>query len=477
LTAFTSISDYHQQLLSGSTTCVATVTHYLQQIEQQQQLNAFNRVYANEAHERAALLDAQQASGLPLKKLHGVVVGIKDVLNYIQHPVTASSHMLQNYVAGYNATVVQKILDEGAIIIGHQNCDEFAMGSSNENSYFGSVSNAVDNNRVPGGSSGGSAVSVQAGLCMVSLGSDTGGSVRQPADFCGVVGLKPSYGRVSRYGLIAYASSFDQVGILSCNVPDAALVLEVIAGKDEYDATVYQTPVPSYTGLLKEPATTKRIGYFTEALHHPSLDVEIRNAIEQQIQKLKEEGYTVEARSFNLIDYLVPTYYILTTAEAASNLSRYDGVRYGYRDDIPGQDLISFYKTNRSNGFGAEVKRRIMLGNFVLSAGYYDAYYTKAQQVRRLLYDLAKQLFEDCDFLLMPNSPFTAFEKGEKKQDPLEMYLADIYTVFANLAGLPAISLPLYQHTNGMPFGLQVLANQQNEAGLLRFSHQLMQQK
>ena len=470
MTAFTTISDYHRSLISGETSCIAAVQHYLQQIGSQQHLNAFNRVYAEEALERAAWLDSRRAAGSPIKKLHGVVAGIKDVLCYNQHLVTASSGMLQNYSPGYNATVVEQLLAEEAIIIGHQNCDEFAMGSSNENSFFGPVLNAADNERVPGGSSGGSAVAVQSGMCMFSLGSDTGGSVRQPADFCGIVGLKPTYGRVSRYGLIAYASSFDQVGILARTVPDAALVLEVIAGKDEYDSTLYSDPVLPYASLLEPNAASMRIGYFAEALNHPSLDNEIRDAIKKELEQLKQAGHTVTEISFSLMNYLVPTYYILTTAEAASNLSRYDGIRYGHRNDVPGQDLISFYKNNRSEGFGAEVKRRIMLGNFVLSAGYYDAYYTKAQQVRRLLFNLAGEVFSNCDVLLMPNSPFTAFKAGEKKNDPLEMYLADIYTVFANLAGLPSISIPLYRHSNGMPFGLQVLAAQRNEAELLRFS-------
>lgn len=469
MTSFTTISDYHRHLASGSTDCTNTTNSYLQQIAAQSGLNAFNRVYAEEAKARALELDQRRAAGHPMKKLHGVIVGIKDVLCYNGHTVTASSAMLQQYQPGYNATVVQRLLDEEAIIIGHQNCDEFAMGSSNENSYFGAVKNAMDTQRVPGGSSGGSAVAVQAGMCMVSLGSDTGGSVRQPADFCGIVGLKPTYGRISRYGLIAYASSFDQVGILANTVEDAALVLESIAGADEFDSTLYPDVVLPYSTFTREETTPLRIGYFTEALEHPSLDKEIGNAIKNELKQLEHAGHTVSGISFDLLDYLVPAYYILTTAEAASNLSRYDGIRYGYRNDAPA-DLISFYKNNRSHGFGAEVKRRIMLGNFVLSAGYYDAYYTKAQQVRRKLFNLAKEVFEQCDVLVMPNSPFTAFKAGEKNNDPLEMYLADIYTVFANLAGLPAISLPLYRHSNGMPFGLQVLAAQRNEEVMLRLS-------
>jgi aspartyl-tRNA(Asn)/glutamyl-tRNA(Gln) amidotransferase subunit A len=474
LFSFTNIETYHRQLAAGQTSCVQAVTHYAAQIEAQQHLNAFVRVYAAEALEKALALDGQRAAGQPLKKLHGVVVGIKDVLCYQNHRVSASSKILENFEAIYNATVVERLLQEDAIIIGHQNCDEFAMGSSNENSYYGPVKNAADTTRVPGGSSGGSAVAVQAGLCMISLGSDTGGSVRQPADFCGVTGLKPGYGRVSRYGLIAYASSFDQVGILSNSVADAALALTVIAGKDEFDTTLYDAPVPDYTAALTPAAAKPRLAYFKQALEHPSIDKEIGVAIQNYLQKLQQEGYTVEAVDFPLMDYLVPAYYILTTAEASSNLNRYDGVKFGYRTQNSYDSLTDFYKKNRSEAFGKEVQRRIMLGTFVLSAGYYDAYYTKAQQVRQLLCGFTKTVFEQYDFILMPNSPVTAFKAGEKTSDPMEMYLADIYTVYANLVGIPAISLPLFKHTNGMPFGLQVHGNHQSEAALLQLAAALL---
>ena len=349
------------------------------------------------------------------------------------------------------------------------------MGSTNENSAYGKVLNAIDETRVPGGSSGGSAVAVQAGLCMVSLGSDTGGSVRQPADLCGIIGLKPTYGRISRYGLIAYASSFDQIGIFGNNIPDVALALEVMAGEDDYDSTVSQKPVEAYSTLLGD--TKKyRIAYFDEALDHPSLDAEISASIKNLLKQLKMDGHEVQAVSFDLLDHIVPAYYVLTTAEASSNLSRYDGVKYGYRVPATNIELTDLYKKTRSSGFGKEVKRRIMLGTFVLSSGYYDAYFTRAQKVRKLLFDKIQLIFNDFDFIILPTSPSTAFKIGEKMDDPIAMYLADIYTVMANLVGIPAISLPLFKHTNGMPFGLQVMSNRFNELDLLRISNQLMKQ-
>jgi aspartyl-tRNA(Asn)/glutamyl-tRNA(Gln) amidotransferase subunit A len=351
------------------------------------------------------------------------------------------------------------------------------MGSTNENSAWGKVLNAADETRVPGGSSGGSAVAVQADLCMVALGSDTGGSVRQPADFCGIVGLKPGYGRISRYGLIAYASSFDQIGIFGRNIPDVAKVLEVISGPDDYDATVLRKQIPQYYSSLPKDQNKKyRFAYFNEALDHPNLDKNISGSIKSTIEQLKENGHDVKPVQFEYLDYVVPAYYVLTTAEASSNLSRYDGVRYGYRTKKSTSDLIEFYKLNRSEGFGKEVKRRIMLGTFVLSTGYYDAYFTKAQQVRRLLVNKTKEIFSEYDFILMPNSPAPAFKIGEKLDDPIAMYLADIFTVMANLTGCPAISLPLYKHNTGMPFGLQLISQNLNELTLLQVSKQLMQE-
>ena len=404
------------------------------------------------------------------------MIGLKDVICYKDHRVSASSRMLDGFVSVYNATATQKLLDAGAIIIGRQNCDEFAMGSSNEHSAYGPVKNALDETRVPGGSSGGSAVAVQADHCMISLGSDTGGSVRQPADFCGIIGLKPGYGRISRYGLIAYASSFDQIGIFGKNIEDVALTLQIISGADAFDSTVSQLPVPDYTTALDHmDAPPKRIAYFKEALDHPGLDPAIKAATEGFIKKLTAQGYIVEPVDFELLEYVVPTYYVLTTAEASSNLSRYDGVRFGHRSAQPTHDLTDFYKLSRSEGFGKEVKRRIMLGSFVLSAGYYDAYFTKAQQVRRKLQVLTTTVFSSYDAIISPTVPAPAYRIGELQNDQLAMFLGDIYTVFANLVGIPAISIPLFQHPNGMPFGLQIMTSQNDEVSLLRLSKQFLE--
>jgi aspartyl-tRNA(Asn)/glutamyl-tRNA(Gln) amidotransferase subunit A len=382
--------------------------------------------------------------------------------------------MLKDFVSIYHSTAVKKLLEEDAIVIGTCNCDEFAMGNTNENSFYGRVKNALDENKVSGGSSGGSAVAVQAGLCMVSLGSDTGGSVRQPADFCGIVGMKPSYGTVSRHGLIAYASSFDQIGIFANNVEDVAKVLEVISGPDEFDSTVNQQKSAKINLDEKDESKNLRIALFKNAMEHESLDPEIKKGIYQLTENLKKDGFTVEEIDFDLIDYIVPAYYVLTTAEASSNLSRYDGVRYGYRDENNTQDLATFYKMNRGKGFGKEVKKRIMLGTFVLSEGYYDAYFTKAQQVRNLLAMRTKEIFNNFDAVLLPTVPTTAFEAGTMEKDPITAYLADIFTVYANLTGIPGISLPLFKHSNGMPFGVQLLANKTDEVTLLQLSKAIL---
>jgi aspartyl-tRNA(Asn)/glutamyl-tRNA(Gln) amidotransferase subunit A len=456
LFSYQNISDYQQQLFEGNISCLDAVEHYLKKINEQKHLNAFIGVYDKESRERAVFLDEKRKNGVACGKLHGVVIAIKDVICYKDHPVSAATG----------------ILNEDAIIIGNCNCDEFAMGSTNENSVYGRVKNALNNDKVPGGSSGGSAVAVQAGLSMVSLGSDTGGSVRQPADFCGIVGIKPSYGTISRHGLIAYASSFDQIGIFAKNVEDAAKVLEVISGKDEYDSTVNQHKSEVFT--LGNEHKKYKIALFKNAMEYESLDSEIKKGIYDLAQNLKNDGHIVEEVNFDLIDFIVPAYYVLTTAEASSNLSRYDGVRYGYRDKNIDEDLTTFYKKNRGNGFGKEVKKRIMLGTFVLSEGYYDAYFTKAQQVRNLLVTQTKEIFKDFDALLLPTVPGTAFEAGSMQKDPIAMYLADIYTVYANLTGIPGISLPLFKHSNGMPFGAQVLTNKHNELTLLEFSHMLL---
>ncbi len=469
---FESIEKYHSELRSGSTSCVDAVSYYLERISAKKHLNAYIRTYDEEALQYAAELDKLRASGAPMGRLHGVVISIKDVLCYKDHPVTAGSKILSGFTSLYNSTAVDRLLKEGAIIIGHTNCDEFAMGSTNENSAYGPTLNALDESRVPGGSSGGSAVSVQADLCMVSLGSDTGGSVRQPADFCGIVGFKPTYGVISRYGLIAYASSFDQIGIFGKNIPDVGAVLAVVGGNDQYDSTAS----PDALRPSKPENTPLRIAVFRQAMETPALDPEIRSGLTRLLEKLTKDGHEVELVDFKHLEYIVPTYYILTTAEASSNLSRFDGVRFGYRQREKMADLAETYNKTRSEGFGIEVKRRIMLGTFVLSAGYYDAYFTKAQQVRKLLTEKTNLIFSSFDLLLLPNSPTTAFRLGEKLADPVEMYAADIFTVFSNLTGLPSISLPLFWHNNGLPYGVQVMSKAYSDLSLLSLSDSWMQQ-
>lgn len=477
---FHSIASYHDWLKETPDGCQRAVQHYLAQIREHADLNAFLEVYEEEAIRRARELDAQRQGGAPAGSLHGVVISLKDVIAHRGHLLSAASRILEGFRSIYNATAVDKLLAAGAIVIGRNNCDEFAMGSTNENSAFGPVLNARCRSRVPGGSSGGSAVAVQAGLAMVSLGSDTGGSVRQPADFCGILGLKPTYGRISRYGLIAYASSFDQIGIFGRTVPDVARVLQVVSGPDQYDSTAARFAAEACDDDLLAGRIDRnkkyRIAWLKEALDHPGLDPEIRRSILERLQQWRRAGHQVTAVDFELFDYIVPAYYVLTTAEASSNLARFDGVRYGHRTPAKELDLMELYKRTRSEGFGREVKRRILLGTFVLSAGYHDAYFTKAQQVRRRVLDRTNLIFNDFDILVLPTAPSTAFEQGEKIKDPIAMYLADIYTVYANLTGIPAISLPLFTHTNGMPFGIQAMASRFKELSLLQFSHQMMQQ-
>ncbi|WP_343668951.1 Asp-tRNA(Asn)/Glu-tRNA(Gln) amidotransferase subunit GatA [Chitinophaga sp.] len=475
MSEFSSISAFHEALYAGSITCTGAVQYYLDRIAKTKHLNAFLEVWEEEALQKAAELDARLQKGEKLGALGGVVIGIKDVICYKGHKVSAASKMLEGFTSMYSATAIERLLAADAILIGNLNCDEFAMGSTNENSAYGPVLNALDTSRVPGGSSGGSAVAVQAGLCMVSLGSDTGGSVRQPADFCGIVGLKPTYGRISRYGLIAYASSFDQIGIFGRNVADVAGVLQQIAGPDAYDSTASSEEVPDYQ--TREHNKSRKIAYLKDALFHPGLDPEMKDEYQSFFEELEAAGNSVSAVDFAYLDYIVPAYYVLTTAEASSNLSRYDGVKYGHRTPLQNLDLTDFYKKSRSEGFGIEVKRRILLGTFVLSAGYYDAYFTKAQQVRRLVVNKLSEILSTYDAILMPTVPSTAFKIGEKTDDPIAMYLADIYTVLANLAGVPAISVPLQRHSNGMPYGVQIITKQFSEASLLDIADEIMQSK
>ncbi len=460
------LSDIQSDLKQHKTTVVKITEQYLQNIKANAHLNAFNEVF-EDVLVKAQDVDTKIKEGKE-GKLAGIVLAIKDNICYKDHQVSASSKILDGFTSIYSSTVVERLLAEDAIIIGRCNCDEFAMGASNETSYFGPVKNHADETKVPGGSSGGSAVAVQAGMCHAAIGTDTGGSIRQPAAFCGVIGLKPTYGRVSRYGLIAYASSFDQAGPITKSIEDAALLLEVMAGVDDYDGMVANVPVPAYHKDL-EITGKKKIAYISEALNSPGVDPQLKNLLSTQIEKLKNDGHVVEPVSFEFMDYVVPTYYILTMAEASSNLARYDGVHYGYRSPNA-TDLESTYKKSRSEGFGKEVKRRIMLGTFVLSAGYYDAYYAKAQKIRRMIRDKTNQILSEYDFILTPTAPTPAFNIGENMQDPIVMYLADIFTVQASLAGIPAISLPIGNNDNGLPLALQVITKSFGEADLLKFS-------
>jgi aspartyl-tRNA(Asn)/glutamyl-tRNA(Gln) amidotransferase subunit A len=470
LEKYRSFDDIQFALKKGEADCRSVVKFYLQNIQTKAHLNAFVEVYAHSAMEQAAKVDQKLASG-SAGKLAGMVIGIKDVLTYEGHPATAGSNILKGYISQHTATAVQRLIDEDAIVIGRLNCDEFGMGSSNEHSIYGKVFQELDPTRVPGGSSGGSAVAVQANLCTVSLGSDTGGSVRQPAAFTGVVGMKPTYSRVSRWGLIAYASSFDTIGVFSTTIKDNALVLEVMAGYDEKDSTSSKEKVPPFSKLdfAKGPV---KIAVLKEALYAPSLQAEIKRNTVEVIEKLKKEGHEVQEVDFPLLNYVLPTYYILTTAEASANLARFDGVKYGYRATTA-QNLEQLYKDSRSEGFGEEVKRRIMLGTFVLSASYHDAYFTKAQKVRRVIKEVTEKLLTDFDYLLLPTTPTTAFKFGEHGDDPVSMYLEDLFTVQAAVSGVPALSIPNGKDNSGMPIGLQVIANSFKEAELYAFSQYL----
>lgn len=467
-----SLKEVQAKIRNGELDCRSIVAQYLERIEEKKHLNAFLEVYSEEALERAEEI-TQKIKQNKGGKLAGLVIGLKDNICYKGHRVSASSKILEGFESVYSATVTERLLAEDAIIIGRLNCDEFAMGASNENSAYGPVLNDADNSKVPGGSSGGSVVAVQAGLCMAALGSDTGGSIRQPASFTGTVGMKPTYGRVSRWGLLAYASSFDQIGPITTNVEDCARILEVIAGDDQHDATASDKPVDQYSDLQAVQGS-KRIAYIADCLESEGLDPEIKSHLEANIQRLKDQGHIVEPVSFPYLDHMVPCYYVLTTAEASSNLSRYSGLMYGHRS-AEAEDLNSTFIKSRSEGFGPEVKRRIMTGTFVLSSGYYDAYYSKAQKVRRIIQDKSFEILDSYDFILLPTTPTTAFEIGAKADDPIAMYLADIFTVQAPLAGLPAISLPTAVHNNGMPFGIQLMAKPFAEKDLLSFSNYLLE--
>jgi len=511
---YPTFADARRALDAGETSCEALVSSFLDRIdERDDEINAFTTIDRDGALNHARYLDSQRERGNP-RPLAGLVLAVKDNICIRGYPVTCGSKMLEDFSSLYDATVIDRLRDAGAIFIGKTNCDEFAMGSSNETSHFGPVRNPHHTDYVPGGSSGGSAAAVAAGMCHAALGSDTGGSVRQPAAFCGTVGLKPTYGRVSRSGLVAFASSLDVIGPLTRNVEDAATLLNVIAGEDERDSTSAPVDVPDYTGALGEGVEGLRLGlpseYFAEGL-----DENIRRMVHNQVQQLEDAGATVEEVSLPHTEYGVATYYLVATAEASSNLARYDGIRYGHRADLQEtkaalrerraelkdelatartqgaeervaeleaqlddeqSTLDALYTRTRTEGFGEEVKRRIMLGTYALSAGYYDKYYEKAQRVRTLIRHDFERAFEAVDALITPTTPTPPFQLGEKTDDPLEMYLNDVYTVTANLAGLPGLTVPIGEHpdTPGLPVGLQLLGPHFDEALLLRIGQAIM---
>ncbi len=457
-------SEKLEQIKNSNISLIDNTQYFLDNIEKNRDLNAFNFVF-EESLEHAGEIEEKIKSGRH-GKLAGMVIAVKDVLALKDKPLTCSSRILKDFKSIYTATAVEKLIDEDAIIIGKTNCDEFAMGSSNENSFFGNVLNPVDKERVPGGSSGGSAAAVAAELCDTALGTDTGGSIRQPASFCGVYGMKPTYGRVSRYGLTAFASSFDSIGPFARSTEDIALVLSVIAGHDKNDSTSQELVVPVYEAEF-ETNKKFRVGIPPE-YYGEGLDAEVRNLIEDKLNALKNDGHEIVDVNLPHNEYAISTYYILTTAEASANLARYDGVRYTERSENA-KELTDMYVDSRSSGLGEEVKRRIMLGTYVLSSGYYDAYYSKAQKVRRMIKKDFDDAFQKVDVILTPTSPFTAFKIGEKSADPLQMYLSDVYTTSANLAGIPGMNIPVGFDSNGLPVGMQILADQFDELSILKF--------
>jgi aspartyl-tRNA(Asn)/glutamyl-tRNA(Gln) amidotransferase subunit A len=452
-------SEKIELIKNGTLSLKENVLYFINEIKSQKDLNAFNFVFEDCVLE-AENIEEKINSGTA-GKLAGMVIAIKDVISIKDKPLTCSSKMLENFNALYDATVIEKIKKEDGIIIGKTNCDEFAMGSSNENSFFGAVKNPVNRSKVPGGSSGGSAAAVAAGLCDVSLGTDTGGSIRQPASFTGIYGLKPTYGRVSRFGLTAFASSFDSIGPFANNSYDLSLLLEVLSGHDEKDSTSSPLDVPQFSSIKNGSDKIKRIGipkeYFGEGLQK-----EVREAIDKLISQLKENGFEIKEISLPNSEYTIATYYILTTAETSSNLARYDGAKYGYRSK-ESNNLENLYRNSRST--------------YVLSSGYYDAYYKKAQKVRRMIKNDFMKAFEEVDLILTPTSPFTAFDIGAKLSDPMEMYLSDIYTTSANLAGIPGISIPIGFDEQDLPIGVQFLANQFKEENLVAIANHISELK
>ncbi len=463
------IDKVREALASKKVSAREIATDYFKRIEARNpELNAYLALSPDRAFAQADRVDALVAAGKPLPPLAGVPIAVKDVISTRGVRTTCGSKILENYIPPYDATAVERLEAAGAVILGKTNCDEFAMGSSNENSAYGPVRNPEEPDRVPGGSSGGSAAAVAAGLAVVSLGTDTGGSIRQPGSFCGIPAMMPSYGRVSRYGLIAFASSLDRIGPFATNVRDVASVMQIIAGRDANDSTSTTAPVPDFRAETEKPVKGLRIGipkeYFGEGM-----DPEVRKKIEAGIEVFRKLGCEIREIRMPHTDYAIATYYIIATAEASSNLARYDGVRYGLRVD--GDSLLSMYRKTRGAGFGAEVKRRIVLGTYVLSAGYYDAYYLKGQKVRTLIAQDFREAFTKVDAIVTPTSPVPAFKLGERTDDPLQMYLADIYTVTGSLAGVPGISVPCGKICGKLPVGLQIFGPPFGEGRVLQLAH------
>jgi aspartyl-tRNA(Asn)/glutamyl-tRNA(Gln) amidotransferase subunit A len=458
---FHSLAQTRADVINGTVSATALVEHYLHKARSEDQFNAFLELFDASARKAAEQLDQRIAQGESVGRLAGCIIGIKDNICYKGNKVGAASKILEGFESMFTATAVQRLIDEDAIIIGRLNCDEFAMGSSNENSAYGPVKNPINPELVPGGSSGGSASAVAAGLCMASLGSDTGGSIRQPASFTGLVGLKPTYGRISRYGLIAFASSFDQIGPFTQSVADSELMYQVMAGRDAMDSTSSKRPVHNQ----RQSKQHYRFAYYKEVIESEGMHPNTKALFEAKVDALKADGHEVVEASFPYLDQLVPCYNVLAMAEASSNLSRYDGVHYGRRSE-KAADIPSTYFNSRSEGFGPEVKRRIMLGTFVLSTGYYDAYYSKGQKVRRLIKDATDKLLTEVDFIISPTTPHPAFKIGEKADDPIALYLEDIFTVQANISGHPAISVPMGTTQEGLPLGIQLLGNSFDEETL-----------
>ena len=468
---YSNLMNLQKEIFAGKVSCLSLVLEYLDRIKQHNGLNAFLEVFSEESISCAKKIDKKiktNSSG----RLTGLIVGIKDNICYKNHKISASSKILNNFQSLYSSTAVERLLEEDAIIIGRLNCDEFAMGSTNENSAYGLVKNPLNLKLTPGGSSGGSAAAVSANLCHISLGSDTGGSIRQPAAFCGVLGLKPSYGMVSRHGLIAYASSFDQIGPIGKSIEDLHLVMSVISGKDNFDSTcVFSNK--DYNRNIKQP-NKLNIAIIENTISHKLLHTDVKRSFNQLLKKINNDGHNIKRIKLPLLNYLVPAYYILTTAEASSNLARYDGVKFGPRDIKEKTTWQNVIKKTRSKGFGKEVKRRILLGSFVLSEGYYDNYYSKAQRVRKLIQNKTKDILSTADLILLPTSPTIPFKLKQKHKDPTILYLQDVFTVQANLTGNPAISIPIYQYKKDAPIGGQLIGKKGKDKELLMISNYIL---